>query len=224
MSDVQVNPKERVDSSGLYAAIVEKIISGEFAAGQRLVEEELARVYNVSRTPIREVLFALEKDGLVERVRNQGAKVVSFTPDDVEEVFDVRNALECFCIPSLIQTVKLNELVDLERRLEALNGGSGQKWREKHAEVDMQLHRMILNGSRNRRLIAYMERISLLLHALQLAAYHNEEYVRQSGEEHLAIVRTLLQRDADLAKQLLAEHIEHGKRHTLNLFLARVTA
>jgi DNA-binding GntR family transcriptional regulator len=224
MSDAQVISRERVDSSLLYTAIVEKIISGEFAAGQRLVEEELAHVYNVSRTPVREVLFALEKDGLVERARNQGAKVVSFTPDDVEEVFDVRNALECFCVPGLIQTIKLNELLDLEHRLEALNGGSGQKWREKQAEIDMQLHRLILNGSRNRRLIGYMERISLLLHALQLAAYHNEEYVRQSGQEHLAIIRALLRRDVDLAKQLLAEHIEHGKRHTLDLFLARATA
>lgn len=223
MSDVQVSPTERMDSS-IYTAIVERIIRGEFAAGQRLVEEELAQVYNVSRTPIREVLFALQKDGLVERVRNQGARVVSFTPDDVEEVFDVRNALECFCVPSLIRTIKLNELLDLERRLETLNGGAGQKWRDKQAEIDIQLHRLIVNGSRNRRLIGYMERISLLLHALQLAAYHNEEYVRQSGAEHLAIVGALLRRDVDLAKQLLAEHIEHGKRHTLDLFLARVTA
>ena len=56
---------------------MEKIISGEFAPGQRLVEEDLARTYKVSRTPIREVLLAFQKDGLVERVSNKGAKVAS---------------------------------------------------------------------------------------------------------------------------------------------------
>lgn len=210
--------------SQLHAAIVERIISGDLSAGQRLVEEELAQTYNVSRTPVREVLFALQKDGLVERVKNQGAKVVSFTADDVEEVFDVRQALECFCIPCVIRTVKLNDLLELEHRIEALDQGTGPKWSEKQAAVDMDLHALIKNGSRNRRLIASVDRLSLLLHSLQLAGYRNEEHVRQSAREHLEIIRALLRRDADLAKQSLADHIENGKRHTLELFFARCNA
>jgi DNA-binding GntR family transcriptional regulator len=222
MSDKSIS-KEHLQSH-LFGAIVERIISGEFSAGYRLVEEDLAQTYKVSRTPIREVLFALQKDGLVERVRNQGAKVASFTADDVEEVFDVRKALECFCIPSVIQTAKLNELLDLEHRLEALERGSGQKWSEKLAAIDMDIHGLIVNGSRNRRLIAYLKRISLLLHSLQLAGYRNEEHVRQSAREHLEIIRALLRRDVDRAQQFLADHIENGKRHALELFFASLSA
>lgn len=210
--------------SSLYGAIVEKIISGEFSAGQRLVEEELARMFNVSRTPVREVLFALHRDGLVERARNQGARVVLFTPDDVEELFDIRKALECFCIPKVVQTLRLNDLLDLERWLESLNGGSGSKWRNKEAEIDMELHKTIISGSGNRRLIAYMGTIRLLQHFLQLAGYRREEHIRQSAQEHLAMVRSLLRRDAQTTQRLLAEHIENGKRHALELFLTRAAA
>jgi DNA-binding GntR family transcriptional regulator len=207
--------------SSLYGAIVKKIISGEFAAGQRLVEEDLARMYKVSRTPVREVLFALERDGLVKRVRNQGARVVSFTPDDVEEIFDIRKALECFCIPKVVQIIKLNDLLDLERRLEALNGGSGPKWCDKLAEIDLTLHATVIAASGNRRLVAYMERIRLLQNSLQLAGYRNEAHVRQSWQDHLAIVRALLRRDIEAAQRLLGEHIENGKRNAIELFFER---
>ncbi len=211
--------------SQLYRAILDRIISGEYAAGARLVEEDLARSYEVSRTPIREVLFALERDGLIERVRNQGARVVSFTPDDVEEVFDVRSALECFSLAKAVQSVKLNELLDLERQLGAAidRPASGART-ERLAELDMRLHRLIVHGSSNRRLISYMERVALLLQSLQLAGYRNEEHVRQSAREHLAIVQAMLRRDVLTAQQLLADHIEGGKRHALERFLARCSA
>jgi DNA-binding GntR family transcriptional regulator len=214
------NDSGRVEST-LYGSIVEKIMSGEFPAGRRLVEEELARMYKVSRTPVREVLFALQRDGLVERVRNQGARVVSFTPDDVEEIFDLRNALECFCVPKAVRTLKLNDLLALERRLDALVESGGSKWCDRAAEIDLELHAMVVTGSGNRRLIAYMQGIRRLQHSLQLAGYRNEEHVRQSAQQHLGIVRALLRRDVELAQQLLAEHIEHGKGHALERFFNR---
>jgi DNA-binding GntR family transcriptional regulator len=216
----QENDSGRVEST-LYGSIVEKIMSGEFPAGRRLVEEELARKYNVSRTPVREVLFALQRDGLVERVRNQGARVVSFTPDDVEEIFDLRKALECFCVPKAVRTLKLNDLLGLERRLGSLIESRGSKWGDQAAEIDLELHAIIVKGSANRRLIAYTERIRRLQHSLQLAGYRIEEHVRQSAREHLGIVRALLRRDVELAQTLLAEHIENGKGHALERFFDR---
>src|ERR1035441_5498237 len=90
--------KDRELHGFLYRDLMEKIISGEFAPGQRLVEEDLARTYKGSHTPIREVLLAFQKDGLVERVSNKGAKVASFTADDVGELFDIRKTLEVGCV------------------------------------------------------------------------------------------------------------------------------
>ena len=205
--------------SFLYGALLEKIISGDLGPGRRLVEEELARTFGVSRTPIREVLLAFEKDGLVARVRNRGAKVVSFTADDVEELFDIRKALEIHCVPNVVRTIKLNELLELERRLEALADGSSAKWRDEHARIDLKLHHLIVENSGNRRLIAEMKRLSMLLESLQIASFRSDIRVRNTGAQHLAIIRALLRRDIDLAQRLLAEHIENGKRNAIDLFI-----
>lgn len=216
MSDNK-DQRQQLDS-GLYMAILSEIISGELPPGKRLVEEELARTFHVSRTPIREVLIALDRNGLVERVQNRGARVASFTADDVEEIYEIRKALECLSVPNAVRAVKLNDLLELERRLETLNRSSGPNCNKQQAEVDLELHRLIISHSGNRRLIAYLENLSLLIHSLRLMAYLNDQRARQAGEEHLAIVRALLRRDVELAQRLLAEHIETGKREVLELF------
>jgi len=205
--------------SFLYRALLEKIINGEFAPGQRLVEEELARTYGVSRTPIREVLLSLVKDGCVERARNCGARVVAFTAEDVEELFDLRTALEIHCISTAVRTVKVSELLELQHRLEATDGASGSRLREEHAVLDLKLHHLIVENSGNRRLIAQMRNLSLLIESLQLTSFSTDDQARRTGEQHLAIVRALLKRDAELAKRLLTEHIEYGKRNVLQMFI-----
>ena len=205
--------------SFLYRALLEKIINGEFAPGQRLVEEELARTYGVSRTPIREVLLSLVKDGCVERARNCGARVVAFTAEDVEELFDLRTALEIHCISTAVRTVKVSELLELQHRLEATDGASGSRLREEHARLDLKLHHLIVENSGNRRLIAQMRNLSLLIESLQLTSFSTDDQARRTGEQHLAIVRALLKRDAELAKRLLTEHIEYGKRNVLQMFI-----
>ena len=206
--------------SFLYRALLEKIISGEFAPGKRLVEEELARSYGVSRTPIREVLLSLVKDGCVERARNCGARVVAFTAEDVEELFDLRTALEVHCISNVVRTVKVSELLALQHSLEAVEGKSGSSLQEEHASIDLKLHHLIVENSGNRRLIAQMRNLSLLIESLQLTSFDNtDDQARTTGEQHLAIVRALLKRDVGLAQRLLTEHIEYGKRNVLQMFI-----
>ena len=196
---------------------------GEFAPGSRLVEEELARVYNVSRTPIREVLFALERDGLVERTRNRGARVASFTADDVEEIYEIRKALECAAIAHANGNVKLADLLELAERLERLKAETGPKWKEEHAAIDVALHRLIVASSRNRRMITYLENISVLIHSLRLLGYRDEAHARRAGMEHLKIVQALVRRDVPEAQRLLSEHLEQSKRNALEIFLQKRT-
>jgi DNA-binding GntR family transcriptional regulator len=210
-------------SSELYSDILERIIGGELAPGQRLVEEDLARKYGVSRTPIRDTLLALRKDGLVHQVRNRGATVAPFTASDVEEFYDIRKALEVFCIPALVRSGRWSDLIELQRRMLALEGKSGAEWRDAHAALDLDLHRAIVSSSNNQRLIHYMDTLTVLIGSMQVSSYRHdrsEAHVIESGRQHLCIVRALLDRDAQLAQQLLDENIEFGKRNAVELFLS----
>jgi DNA-binding GntR family transcriptional regulator len=216
--DKQDNQRAR-----LYREILRKIVAGEYPPGQRLIEESLAREHDVSRTPVREVLALLEGDGLVKRVRNRGAQVMSFTADDIEEIYEIRKALECHCAAHVIvaKTVTLSELHDFEREMLRLLNGSGAKWREQVAEADLKLHLRIVQGTNNKRLSSYMQSVSLLREALQLVGYGDEEHVRHSAEQHVEIIRGLLARNVERTRHLLAEHLEYGKRVALEVFFQR---
>ena len=205
--------------SFLYRALLARIISGELAPGRRLVEEELARTYGVSRTPIREVLMSLVKDGCVERARNCGARVVAFTAEDVEELFDLRTALEVHCVSAAVSTIRVSELLELQHRLEDVLSKSGPGLAEQHAKIDLKLHHLIVENSGNRRLISQIRNLSLLIESLQISSFSDDTQARKTGEQHLAIVQALLKRDAGLAQRLLTEHIEYGKRNVLRMFI-----
>lgn len=205
--------------SFLYRALLARIISGELAPGRRLVEEELARTYGVSRTPIREVLMSLVKDGCVERARNCGARVVAFTAEDVEELFDLRTALEVHCVSTAASTIRVSELIEIQHRLEDVLGRSGSGLAEEHAKIDLKLHHLIVENSGNRRLIALIRNLSLLIESLQISSFSDDVQVRKTGEQHLAIVQALLKRDVVLTRRLLTEHIEYGKRNVLRMFI-----
>ena len=203
----------------LYRAILERILTGELAPGQRLVEEDLARTHAVSRTPVREVLFSLQTDGLVQRVKNKGARVAAFTADDVEELFDIRKALEVSSVPHAVRTVKLNNMLELDRRFSALPSLKGAHLRKEQADLDLELHSLIVHNSGNRRLIRLMGALSTLVNALQLASYRLAERADETVEEHHSIVRAMLRRDVELTQRLLAAHIDTGKRNALELLL-----
>ena len=213
----------------LYSAILSKIMSGEFPAGQRLVEEDLARTYHVSRTPVREALVALVKDGVVSRIRNRGVRVASFTSDDVEQLYDIRGLLECLAVRTAVRNLRLDDLLRIRRRLRFLKTHKAPNWHEQQAEIDLELHRLILHHSGNRHLFSLAENTSRLIHSLRFLAWQHEANEKhrsldetrayEGAEEHLAIVEALVRRDAKLAEKVLRNHIEASKRALLALLL-----
>jgi DNA-binding GntR family transcriptional regulator len=140
----------------------------------------------------------------------------------LEELYDIRCALECLAVRRGISHMPLNQLLELEQRLVALLRNRGEpKCNRRQAEIDFELHRFIIFHSGNRRLATYLENISLLPQSLRLAGFADDDHAREVGQEHLMIVRALLRRDDQLAESLLAKHIETGKRKMLELLYQR---
>jgi DNA-binding GntR family transcriptional regulator len=210
-----VDPNE--PRSRIYTGVVEKIIKGEYPPGRQLIEQELAKTFQVSRTPIREALFALERDGLVERSRNCGARVVSFTPDDVEQIYEIRKSLECLSVRTAARNLSLHDLLEFERRFTALRECEGEEWTPQQLAVDQEFHWLIVSHSGNRRLIAYLENVSLLLDSLRALVQPYTQGTKRRADEHIEIVRALARRDAEAAERLLASHIETAKQRTIEL-------
>ena len=104
----------------VYNAIKENICDGRYEPGQRLNEVELARSLSVSRSPVREALRRLAADGLVVELPNRGVFVREFTPQDIQEIFDVRVLLESYCIQRSVQFMTTEHKQELMRCLDQI--------------------------------------------------------------------------------------------------------
>jgi DNA-binding GntR family transcriptional regulator len=206
----------------IYSGILRQIMTGEVKPRSRLIEEDLARSYRVSRTPVREVLVALEKDGFIKRIRDHGATVVAFTEDDIEEVYEIRRALECCALPRAIRNLRVADLMDLQELLEDANRKRGPAMHRLQEEADLRLHSMIVNASGNRKLIAFVENIVLFRNAFLLVGYKDDSHARKVGEQHLAIVSALIRRDGAEAERLLASHILEGSQYAIEIYRGRL--
>ncbi|HEU0119415.1 MAG TPA: GntR family transcriptional regulator [Bryobacteraceae bacterium] len=205
----------------IYAGVLQRILHGDLLPGTRLVETQLAEQYSVSRTVIREVLFMLLRDELVERHHNRGTQVVSFTPDDVEDLYELRKNMELLALRTAIFTMPLEPLAAFEQRLRRLRGRPVKQTADEHAAIDIELHAFVFAHCRNKRLVTYLATISQLLHSLRLLGYEMEDMVRQTGEEHLALVQAFVRRDLATAERLMGEHIDTSKRNALQTMISR---
>ena len=104
-----------------YETLKNAIVTGEIPAGSRIVETEYAERMHISRTPLREALRKLERDGLVEYVVRRGVVVRAFTIADVEEIYTIRNALEMLTLPAIIQNATAEDIRSLRELLDEMD-------------------------------------------------------------------------------------------------------
>ena len=111
----------RIAPTALYQEVAERlrqrIFAHELPPGAWIDEQNLAEQYGISRTPLREALRKLERDGLVEYVQRRGVIVRAFTIADVEEIYTIRNALEMLTLPAIIENATPEDIRSMREKL-----------------------------------------------------------------------------------------------------------
>lgn len=213
--------KEKINRANLsdevYNALAKRIIKRRLRAGTRLVENEMAEDFGISRIPIREALNRLAQDGLIELTPRKGARVKHLKIQDVEEVYDLRRILESFAIEKAATSIKKEELNQIKRLLKK-NSGSSEKRLEYFLDSDLRLHSLFINCCNNSRLIKILKNLHNFINSFRILDAQYEERIRQAHQEHKDIVKALVEKDARRAKSLIEEHIENAKRHILTDF------
>ena len=179
----------------VYNAIKENICGGRYEPGQRLNEVELARSLNVSRSPVREALRRLAADGLVVELPNRGVFVREFTPQDIQEIFDVRVLLESYCIQRSVQFMTTE-----------------------HKQADCQLHGLIIRIGGNRLVEDMYQRISAQVQQFRIYSLESKRRFRESLVEHTTVVHCLLTGNVEEADRVNRRHLELA-RDKINEYL-----
>jgi DNA-binding GntR family transcriptional regulator len=189
------------------------IVSGEFAFGSRLMIDELATRYGVSHMPVREALRVLHGEGLVVIEPNRGAWVRPLHPNFVEDLFDVRLAMETMLARRAAERrteQHLHRLREAEARLEA-HVAAGEV-----ASVPLanrEFHAVIYDAAGNPGALAVVERHWWLLAALLQRLGHPDERFQRVIDDHQHLIYALENRDAVAAATLMAAQIEKGKQN-----------
>jgi DNA-binding GntR family transcriptional regulator len=195
------------------------IFHGRLLPGQHLVTRELAERFGVSHTPIREALIALSGLGLLDLSPNRGAVVRRVAAQEVHDVIQVRQALECEAARSAcgrIDPAALKAIAqDLRRQAAGKRGPAAGRARE----VDSRLHDLIASACGNAFLAKELSRLKTLFRAFRDLAWDRAEAANDlrriavEAKEHLAIVSALEAGDAAGAARAMSRHIRSGLRH-----------
>lgn len=189
-----------------------RIISGQFLPGSKLDEQALAVELGVSRTPLREAIGRLVKEGLVQYRPYQGAFVRTFTAKEVSDLYTVRRALEETAIR--LATARLTEarLATLRELLDEINGALERGDLAEYGEADRRFHETIAGYSDNATLIECLDRLDLQVRIVRTLANRNPEVVARTALQRSQVVAALQARDPHRAAALLGAHIESVRR------------
>lgn len=184
------------------------ILAGRFAPGERLIEDRLAEEFGVSRNPIREAMRTLASEGLIEVTARRGATVAVLSPDEAEELIEVRATLEAANARLAARRRNdplLEEIRDvLQRGTRAIEAGRI----EEVPALNREFHATLAKAGHNRVLadLAAMlrDRSAPLFRRLDLA------FARETWLDHAEILRAVAEGDPELAARLAYRHVRHA--------------
>ena len=195
----------------IYEYLREAILDGRLKPGDRLVERDLAEKFRASRTPIREALRKLEMEELLEYLPRRGDVVKGVNPEDIEEVYVLREMLEGTAIRRSV--ANLNE-TELEKLRLVVEKTSLAQQEERIADVIAGLREfdfIILDASKMKRLKVFVSSLQESLRSYRKFNLSNPARRAQAVREHQEIFAAILAHDADRAEGLLRRHIQAAR-------------
>jgi DNA-binding GntR family transcriptional regulator len=198
-------------SEGAYDAIRRKIITGVLTPSSKLVVANLANGLNLSATPINEALAALEREGLVTYLPHRGYFVSSVTPENVEEVYSVREVFELMAVRFAAQKADQPTV----ERLGAILREAEQSIRlgdtTTFADLDLEFHRVIWTSTDNSLAIRIGELIGGQIRLLVATTARAPGRFRGAFEEHCEVYRAIKNKDPATAVAAMRKHIRTAK-------------
>lgn len=194
-------------------AIRDAIVNGEYEPGQKLSEVNLSEYYQVSRTPIREALKQLEREGLVEIIPRVGTCVAKPTEKDLKELFRVKEVLEGLAAGLLAEN-RNREIINKVQSSVADMEKAIQEFNNKHyVQANTTFHHAILTGADNSKL-SYL--LNLLLNQIPYNRYvyltiENPKRLENSLNEHKAILSAIEKGDREQAERAMREHVKASR-------------
>lgn len=201
---------EPVAAEAIYATLREAILSGVLPAGERLGEVQLAKLFNRSRTPVREAILRLESERLTERSARRGFVVGRITREEVLEVYAVRAVLDGLAARLAAHGILPTELDHLRWLNKRMKAAAEQQDFALMIDLNIQFHEAICRASRNSLLLNFMLQIHNWVRRFPESTFSYHNRAKLALDEHEELLKLLGRQDSDEAERLARAHMERA--------------
>lgn len=192
------------------------IILGELAAGTHLVESQLSETFEVSRGPVRDALRQLEIEGLVES-RRRGVFVIGLTPDDIDELYQLRHILEAHAV-RLCMGGEPTTLARVRPIVDRMKRAAEQADSAAFAEADLDFHSAFYTFSGNRRLDSVWQQYRPTFADMLTLTNAEDRDLSPTYSDHVDLLDAITAGNERQALRLLHDHIEGSRRRMLTAY------
>jgi len=201
-------------SASIVATLKERIIHWQYPPEHRLTEAELCQKFGVSRSPVREALRTLATDGFLKKMPNRGYAVKQYNLREIEELYEVRLALELFVVECLAkrETAKKDEIDALKQTWTCLLNGSTKK-DEELARLDTLFHETLAQVAGNKSLLRQLRAINERLLLFRMIDFGKAHRAESTCHQHLEILKRIAAKDISGARRAMQRNIDEGRNN-----------
>ncbi|MBU8878777.1 GntR family transcriptional regulator [Bacillus sp. FJAT-29790] len=205
----------------VYNSIREMIVQGVLKPGDKIFEAKIAREFNISRSPVREAVRALEKEGLLVIDEKSRITVYKPTMKDIEDIYECRMALESLAARLTTRLASGQEIKRIENTV--LNSkryldAADEQNRLALITENTQFHDLITKYSQNRRLKKQLRDLNSLSHYYRVLNFQGENREWVVFNEHQEILNFMKRRDEEKAAFMMRKHLETDLTHLKEIF------
>jgi len=209
-------------SKRIYSSLETAILEGKIKPDDHLVEEELSKMFGISRAPIREALRWLDKDGLVRIVPRKGAVVQSISEKDIQDIYEIRSVMEGLAARLFCERASEEELRKIDmivKNAQMISPSHGHK--QTYRRLNREFHDAIILGSKNEKILETYNHFRKQIAWFQNVTLAFDFRFEVSLKEHKQLLALFLKRDSEKAEIQARQHIENAAKILISEFEKR---
>ena len=207
-------------SDRVYVALEDAILSGQIKLGGRLLESDIAEKLSVSRAPLREALRRLHFEGLAETIPRRGTYVIKPSRQDIIDLLQVREELECLAARLAAEFISERELKHLSDGLERIGKLLARNRTAGYPHHDIDFHQTVIHASGNGKVLQVMTGMYRQLRLVRLMSGARAHRAPAAYREHVAIFEALRSRNPQAAEDKMRKHLKSSAENILNTLQA----
>ncbi|MBR1867319.1 MAG: GntR family transcriptional regulator [Clostridia bacterium] len=198
----------------VYEKLESDILNGVLTHDETLSEIKVCERYGVSRTPAREALLLLEKEGLI-RSTGRGIKIVGISDEDIDDIYAIRMRIEGLASKFMAERASESEIKALSEAVALQEFYSSKNDAQKLRELDTRFHEIVYRASASKTLIGTLSTFHKQICVYREKSLVSPERSGRSVAEHKQILEAISARKGDLAEKLTYEHVKNAYEHIL---------